>query len=369
MSDLLGGSDPDPYELAWYSCDATTGNVIEELRSLTPTQALSRKLGTATTASLSMHLGGAPADWEACTTPGRTLLVAVDVVTDLPIWSGVILTREGGSDEMLSLGAITPEAYLDRRYVDDHSLIQQDQANIITAMMATPLAGGLPFVMDAPATGVLMDSYILATDDRTSLSAMQQVMAMDGGPEWTCDVEWASAAKTGFILPLRVRPKIGLTLSDPEAVFDLPGCIASYRLIESYESGSGATVVTARGEGEGASRLTSDSQIAADLEASGWPRYVYRFTPASGITDPTELNAHAARALALMRTGSNVWSVEGVASRSPRLGRDWALGDTVRVAIEESPRHPNGADVVARAWSWELDADSDRIRPILVEED
>ncbi|MBT2468505.1 hypothetical protein J7E97_11600 [Streptomyces sp. ISL-66] len=121
-------------------------------------------------------------------------------------------------------------------------------------------------------------------------------------------------------------------------MFDLPGCIAEYALAESYEAGRGATPSSPRAAKErGASRLTSPDQIAADLEASGWPRFTYRFTPASGITDPDQLAAHAARALALMRTGSSVWSVEAVASCAPRLGRDWALGDTVRVVIESSP--------------------------------
>jgi hypothetical protein len=69
-----------------------------------------------------------------------------------------------------------------------------------------------------------------------------------------------------------------------------------------------------------------------------------------------------------MRTGSRVWTVEAVASQAPRLGRDWALGDSVRVAIDHSPRHPNGAETVSRAYSWELDPGGDRVRPILVED-
>lgn len=361
--------DPPPYELDWYACDVRSGTIIEELQSLTPTQPLTRRLGAATTTSFTLNLNGAPRDWQACTEKGRTLLVAVDPVTDTPLWSGIVLTRNGGSSTFLQLGAVTPEAYLDRRYTVDTNLIQQDQATVVTTLMTAPLSAGPNFAMDAPATGTLMDWEMLNQDDRTVLSSLGEVMALDGGPEWTIDVAWADSTKSGFVLPVRVRPKIGLQLEAPEAVFDFPGCIADYDLAESYESGRGATVVTARGEGEGTTRLTSADQIATDLEAGGWPRYVYRFTPASGITDPDHLNAHARAAGALMRDGSAVWSVEAVASRSPRLGRDWALGDTVRIAVETSPRHPDGADVVARAWAWELEPGADRIRPILIEED
>ncbi|MFD0429417.1 hypothetical protein ACFQ60_22330 [Streptomyces zhihengii] len=110
-------------------------------------------------------------------------------------------------------------------------------------------------------------------------------------------------------------------------------------------------------------------QVADQLEALGWPRYVHRFTPATGVTDPDQLTRHAAQALALMGTGARVWTVDAVASKAPRIGRDWALGHTVRIDVTTSPRHPKGMDVVARAWSWELDPGADRVRPILVQED
>jgi hypothetical protein len=165
-----------------------------------------------------------------------------------------------------------------------------------------------------------------------------------------------------------VRSAIGTQAASPEAVFDFPGCVSAYSLSESYEAGKGATIVTARGEGEGSSRLTSAAREATALIANGWPRWEYRYTPATGVTDPDQLNAHAIKTLALMQQGAQVWSIEAAASRAPRLGRDWFLGDTVRLAVERSPRHPQGTDLVARCWSWELDPGAGRVRPILVEE-
>jgi hypothetical protein len=368
--DSMCGSpqDPRPYELAWYACDATTGGIVEELPGLT-TQNIGRRLGSPTTSSSALFIPSAPSDWEAATQQGRAMLLAVDPVTDTPLWAGLILTRDGGSSQTVDLQAITFEGYLDRRYVGDLTLIGQDQATVITNLMAAPLSQGPPFVMDTVATGVTMDWISLDADDRTVLSAMQQVMGMDGGPEWTVDPIWADAAHTAINLAVRVRSQIGSQSGDPEAVFDFPGCIASYRQTESYETGKGATVVTARGDGEGESRLTSAPQIAAALEAAGWPRTVYRWTPASGITDPAQLTAHAVRALALMGTGSSVWTIDATASRAPRLGTDWSLGDDITIEIAESARHPAGAVKVGRAWSWDLDPSGDRISPILVEEE
>ncbi|MDF6043260.1 hypothetical protein LRD69_14095 [Streptomyces sp. JH14] len=358
-----------PVVLAWYGCDLRTGQIIEDLPSLKPTGALTKQLGKHTSATFELGLGGAPNGWEEATDEGRTLIVGVDTVTDQPVWAGMVLTREGGSGPTVSLGTATPEAYLDRRFTGDQTLIQQDQATVITALMVSPLTQGPPFVMDAPPTGVLMDYTVQDIDDRTVLSALTEITGMDGGPEWTVDVAWADAAHTGFVLPVRVRPAIGTQAAEPEAVFDFPGSISAYTLAESYEQGKGATVVQARGEGEGAGRLTSAAQIATALEAAGWPRYVYRYTPASGITNPDQLTAHAGKSLGVMQTGATVWAIDAVASRAPRLGRDWGIGDTVRVAIDHSPRHPRGADIVARAWAWELDPGADRIKPTLVQED
>lgn len=357
------------YQLDWYGCDLRTGGIVEDLRSLKPTGPLTRKLGDSTTLQFDLNLPGAPSGWDSATAPGRSMLVAVDAATNAPIWAGAVLPRSGGSSQTASLGAVTLEAYLDARFPGDQTLVGVDQAAAISALVTPALTSGPPIIIDAPNTGVVMTYLTQDGDDKSILSCLKEVMALDGGPEWTIDVIWNSG-HTGFQFPLRVRPAIGTQASPPEATFDFPGCVSSYTLAESYEAGKGATRVIARGEGEGTSRLTSGVHEATALIANGWPVWEYRYTPATGVTDPDQLAAHATQSLALMQLGAQVWSVEAVASRAPRLGRDWSLGDTVRLAAEtgKSPRHPQGVDVTARCWSWELDPGADKIRPILVEE-
>lgn len=353
-------------ELAWYGCDLRTGGIVEDLPALTLSGTLSRKLGDSTTLQASLYLPGAPAGWDEATTPGSSLLVAVDTATDTPLWAGAVLPREGGSAQTLSLGAATLERYLDSRFPGTQTLIGTDQAAVITALVTPALTNGPPIIIDAPSTGVVMDYLTQDGDDKSILSCLKEVMGLDAGPEWTIDVVW-NATHSGFQFPLRVRPKIGIQAATA-TTFDFPGCVATYSLTESYEDGKGATAVLARGEGEGSSRLTSSPHEATALLAAGWPRWEYRFTPATGVTDPDQLDAHAAQSLALMAQGGQVWTLDAVASQAPRLGRDWGLGDTIHLAVEESPRHPQGADTVARCWSWELDPGADRVRPILVEE-
>lgn len=356
-----------PYQLAWYGCDLRTGGIVEDLPSLKPSGALSRRLGDSTTLQFDLSVGGAPSGWATATAPGRSVLVAVDTATDTPLWAGCILPREGGSAQTISLGAATLERYLDSRFPGTQTLIATDQADVMAALVTPALTAGPPFTIDAPHTGVTMDYLTQDGDDKSILSCLQEVMSLEGGPEWTVDVAW-NASHDGFVFPIRVRPAIGAQNSTPEGTFDFPGCVSSYTLAESYESGKGATVVIARGEGEGSSRLSSSAHEATALIANGWPRWEYRYTPATGVTDPDQLEAHAAKSLALVAEGAQVWSIEATASKAPRLGVDWFLGDTVRIAVESSPRHPNGTDVIARCWSWELDPGADKVHPILVED-
>ncbi|MFJ2863674.1 hypothetical protein [Kitasatospora sp. NPDC087314] len=355
-------------ELTWYGCDLRTGVIAEELRAVRTEQSLQRRLGAQTSASLSLALAGAPLGWEAALDPGRTVMVAVDTATGWPVWAGANLTREGGSATTAHLGVASIECYLDRRYPGDYTALGLDQTSVMAALAAPALSGGMPIVLDTATSGTLIDYTAIDTDDRTILSYLQEISAMQGAPEWTVDTVWADTAQTRFQFVLRIRPTIGVQDPTPEAVFDMPGCMSEYRLIESYERGRGATSVTARGDRSDGVRATSTTHTADALMAAGWPLWEHRWTPAQGITSVDQLERHAAVALALMGTGSRAWSVTAVASRAPRLGSTWGLGDSVRIAVASSPRHPQGAETVARAYAWELDPTADRIRPILLED-
>lgn len=355
--------------LDYYACDLKSGIVVEELQSLSP-GTLGRTLGSSVTANADLALAGAPAEWVYATQPGRSMIVAADRLSHQPVWAGLVLTRQRGSDPTAQLGLATPECYLDRRYTGAFDASGgADQVAIMTGVSSALLVDAPPFVIDAPAIGVSGVYSLQDGDDRTVLSSLQELQQMDGWPEWTIDLQWADAQRSAIQLVLRIRPQIGVVRPDPEAVFDLPGCITGYYQLESYESGKGATDVLAWGEGEGSGRLHSDTYTATDLIAAGWPRWVYRYTPASNTTDPAALNASAALTIAQMRLGSRVWSVTAAADAAPRLGADWALGDSIRVQIAKSDGHPDGADVVARAYGWTLDTEGNAITPILVEDD
>lgn len=354
-------------ELAWYGCDLRTGRISEELAAVTA-QTLSRKLGAATSASLDLALAGAPSEWESATEPGRTMLVAVDTLTSNPLWAGIVLGRSGGTATTVGLGVGSPEGYLDRRFPGSYSAAMEDASTVMAALAAPIATQGLPITFDTTASGLLIDHLSIDTDDKSVLSSVQTISAMEGAPEWTIDVVWGDASHTQFALVMRIRPTIGTT-AGPQAIFDLPGCISGYTLSESYEQAKGANVVQASGGGEGDVRAQSDIYTADDMITAGWPRWIYRYSAGSDITDTDQLNAHATQTLALLREGSRSWTVSAAASVAPRLGTDWALGDLVGIEIAPgcSLRHPAGYSTTARAYGWDLNAAGDEVSPILLE--
>jgi hypothetical protein len=363
---------PAPYRLIWYAADASSGGIIEELTSLSSSQPLSRRLGQSVNGSLSLAIAGAPPAWQSATQHGRTMLVAVDELTNTPIWCGITLVRTRGSDPAASITTLAPEGYLDRRYTGTYVTTSADKAGVLAALVNPAFTNGLPFVLDAPAIGETMAETVQDSDDVTCLSAAQTVMGQDGGPEFTIDVAW-NADQSGFVLPVRVRKAIGTQLASPQAVFDYPGCVTTYSQEESYESGKGGNVIMAYGDGAGTSRVRSDVYTSA-LVGQGWPEWVYRYTPSAATTDPVALNADAASALQQMEAGSSAWTITATASKAPRLGTEWGIGDTVRLSVAPAgPRfagssgHPDGVEVTARVWGWDLDPAADTVSPILVE--
>lgn len=349
----------------WYACDFLTGYIICELPSLIPQGALSRRLGTYTSTTFNLLLGGAPDGWQAATQYGRVLLVAC--ADDEPAWAGSATVRNRGSAPTADLTAATAEGYLDRRYAGDLTFTATDTA-LIAAGLVAPVAATVP-CMDVitTLTGTLADRVYVDSDDKTVYSNLTELMGTDGGPEWTVNPVWNSD-RSGFRLEVVIGPQIGTILASPTAVFDYPGCVASYQEASSYEDGKGATVIRATGAGEGTTRAVS-SDHTSTLIAAGWPVYEYRWSPGSDITDTTILDSHAQAALTLMESGASAWSLTAAWSQAPLLGTDWQLGDSVRLVVEagESPGHPEGADVSARCWAWEWDTAAGTVAPIIVE--
>lgn len=364
--------------VTWLGCDLVTGRVIEELPDLVPSGPISSVLGAYTSAAfeLPIPLGGhgkPPKAWAAATEPGRTMLVAV--LGEKPIWAGIVLTRVGGIAATVNLSCMTPEGYLDRRFVGDHEWVSEDEASVIAAgLIDDAQTEGIGFTVDAPSTGTTRDRTYADQDDKTVYSTLRELMGVIEGPEWTVALDWTDATQTAVEKIVRVRKRIGFASATPDSVFttgSASAVVASagvsearYALSEDYRSGRGANHIVATSSGEGESRPQSTPARDEARIAAGWPRWEHRYSPSSSITEIETLDAHAQKALGIMGAGARTLAITARADVYPVLSKDWTVGDDIGHDLV-GHRHPGGLSGVARAIGWELDAVAGLVVPIL----
>jgi hypothetical protein len=363
--------------ITWLGCDLVTGQIIDELPDLRLSGSIARVLGTYQNASFTLPiplpgLTVATRDWVGATEQGRSLIVAV--VNDVPVWGGIALRRNGGTDGELSLNTVTVEGYLNRRYVGDHIWVNADQASVIAAgLIADAQVEGIDLTVDAPASGVLRDRSYFNKDNKTVFAVLDELSGVVDGPEWTIDLAWSDSTQTAVDKIARVRSRIGITSPSPSAVFETTAASvfdtdgksgAEYTFDEDYSEGKGANHVVAYSSGEGDAQPFSDPARDEALLAAGFPRYEHRFQPSSSISDVATLNSHAQARLSAMRMGARTWAIEASASAYPLLGVDWNLGDDVAWDLV-GHRHPAGVQEQGRAIGWNLSPDTDRVSLVL----
>lgn len=361
-----------PAEVRWLGVRLVEGTVIEEL----PIRAsgLSARLGAYATCSATLDIPAAPAGWAEACEPRQTMLVLE--LHDPPhfdrtlVWAGRVVTREGGSGATAALGLATLESYLDWRYVTDHAWTGQDEASVIAAGLVGDAndVEGIGLVVDAPATGQARDRHYLATDDKTVYSALQELMAVQGGPEWTVEIGWADADRSAVAKTFKVRDQIGTEIDPPAAVFQTLGEASStYTLTEDHSTGKAANHVVATSTGSGEETGVRPESVPARDEArlALEPRYELRFVPSTSIETQSVLDDHATAKLALVAGGARVLRLEARFDAYPRLGVDWFLGDTIGYELF-GHRHPDGLVGADRCVGWDLDLERGIVSPYLL---
>ncbi len=305
--------------------------------------------------------------WRDLTAPWARYLVAIDD-QDQPVWGGWVVSRTFSQDDSVQLGLASWEAYLDRRYVADGDYPGAEQCELIRSIVnATP--GGWPaFQWDVTAGSTLRDRTYADTDDKTILSAMQELAGVAGGPEWT--VRWVHLTDPERYMPvltvadhLGSQPTAGMA---PSVVLDMPGNLASFQLADDWSQGAGANWVVATTSASGDVRPQSDPASYADPVR---PRIEFRFTPATAIDDLDVLQGHATAALAKLKDGQGAWSLTAHVDDVDAF----AVGDVIGYQIS----HPavcdrdQSGDLIpvastGRAVGWERSLDGvETITPIL----
>lgn len=364
-------------QVTWLGCDLVTGGIIAELPDLSGS--VERVIGEATSSQIRAPVptggtGRLPVELvKQATQPGRTMVVAV--VNDLPAWAGIVMRRDRGSDATISLACASPEAYLDRRFVGDHTFTGVDEATIAAGLVRDAQVEGIRLEVDAPETGTTRDRSYFAKDDATVLDRMQELSDVEGGPEWTIDLDWTDDTHRAVRKVFRLRQRLGRVTggaifeTTAASVFSSAGASeAVYTLAEDYTDGKGANHVVATAPGQGEDRPQSIAVRAEDLIAGGWPRYERRFQPSTSITDPQTLFLHAQRELRRRRRGARVWSLDVRWDAAPRYGVDWILGDLVAWNVI-GHGDPDGISGQGRIIGWTMEMPAGRMTPKLLQED
>jgi hypothetical protein len=347
--------------LAWVATNARDGAILADLPYL-ECSSVKRSIGRYEPASASLPLPNAPENWQLATRPGGANL---HLLSDgVPIWGGMVTQRPKDLTDNLPLALATIESYLDRRLVGDVTYTGVGQNAIVADLFARFVVigphGGIPFRVQYATAGAgqVRDRSYLRTDRKTVYSALTELSAVLGGPEWTVEWEtWIDGGGITHITPvLYVGDRVGTPVTPglaPAATFDAPGCIIAAVMVEDYSSGKGANSVIAYSSATAGTVPTSPAQVAAD---DGRPTFEVDIQPSTSITDIATLTAHAQSALATLAPGGSALTMSVVVEKAPPLGSAWVLGDDVGYKIGglEPDIHTHLVDVYADFW-WSPD--------------
>jgi hypothetical protein len=334
----------------WIAVDALTGAVLAELPDFT-VDTVSLVLGQAQTATGTYPVASdsTPTDWLFGSVPwGVAICLLSDDAAD-PLGGWYINQRVRDQGDTLSIPLVTAEGYFERRYVGTpgpFTLVDQNTiaGSLVTSYAATAPVGstglfGLPItvnVVGAAGNAITRTEYKDINDQSLS-TALQALMGVKGGPEYT--VTWRHLSGPERYFPVfNVGTRIGSPVTaglGPQAVFEMGGTstggsVTSVALTEDYSSGKGANFVTATGMTAADGSRPQQSTSAADTRR---PALEYRWNPSTSIVDPAVLLGHALQTIPLMQNGSRSLTLSTIASEGPIFGRDWFMGDTVGYSI------------------------------------
>jgi hypothetical protein len=335
---------------SWIAVDALTGKKWGDLPDFfVDTVSLIIGQTQTETGTYPISSDSTPTDWLLGTVPWSVavLLIADDAADPLGGW--YINQRVRDQGDTLSIPLVSGEGYFERRYVGSpgpFNSVDQNTvaASLVSAFAVAPPSGssglsGLPMIINVVggAGNKITRTNYLDVNDQTLSTALQELMGVQGGPEYT--VTWRHLSNPERYFPVfNVGTRIGSPVTaglGPQAVFEMGGTseggsVTSAVLTEDYSSGKGANFVTATGMTLADGTRPQQSASAADVRR---PALEYRWNPSTSITDSATLLAHALQTIPLMKDGSRALTLSTIASEGPIFGRDWFMGDTVGYSI------------------------------------
>jgi hypothetical protein len=375
--------EPVPATYIYWACDLKTGIKLQAL-PLTPSGALPNHIGQLSTASFRADLADSAvsdslslSDFWTFTTPGRSFIACEaqyeDGVSSDIVWAGIILLRDGGSEPDSNLSCATPEAFFSRRSVLTHTYSEavgtDTDAKIMADLLADAAVEGINLTVDVQGSTTRTLRY-KAKEYTKALAALSDLADLEDGPEWIIKPAWKTDAHLAVGFTFLGRPRLGSASTQPNARFDFPGCVTTYRTTDDYTEGKGANQITPRADSGSAVGAVARDEAGI---AGGYPRWEQEISK-PGVKTATGLDGLGRSTLKLNARGHTTHVMTVDANLGPRYLRDLQLGDDVAFVVYDhdaqgnpapSPRHPDGLLETVRVMGVELDPNSDTYQPIL----
>lgn len=372
--------------LLWVATEMRTGRVIAELPGLDVDQ-VADTMGRYESATATLPLMDAPPEWERATKPGAAVLNLLDTDTMTPLWGGFVTKRPRTEGDTIDLSLATIPAYFDRRYVGDETFTGVPQSVIVQQLVekyaAAGANGGIPIRVEVVDPGTTRSQTYKDADNQTLYTALQNLMGVDGGPEWRVGWEIAQTPALTITPVLYVGTMLGQRITpglSPRVVFEMPGTAMSVQEVEDYSSGAGANLVRAYSTDSNGVPIRSDDVVTVDGDR---PTFEYRWQPSSSIIYKSTLDAHAHGLAPQLAGGTETLQLSAAHVPGFQLGTDWDVGDDIGFkigglivndngqAVESVPSFPghgwDGYAGVARAYGYTLDlSDPVMVSPLLV---
>lgn len=368
--------------LQWVAADLASGRLLGDLTGYEPDYPFRHTISSSDTATGTLYLADAPADWPTIVRAGSSVLACYDDQTDGNAiqWAGyVTFTDPQYGADALNVTLSTLEGYLSRRFVRDVTYAASDgwgHYAIIADLIANWIVAGLGSIpgvalqvnLPSGAGVILTEDLILQNSDNATVSDRINSLIGQHGGEFA--ITWAWAPDQSTLIPtLTVGDRIGAVAPAglaPAVTFEVPGPAVNVQLPTDYSDGNGANVITAYSSAQG-----SVVPYAPDVYAApdGRPVFEYRYEPDPAENDPTKLAKYAAQAAVLLGPGARPLSLmlaRDALGVGQQYGTDWGIGDDVGYAADTAPAYPEGLGGVARAIAVEF-TDQATLTPIFAQ--
>lgn len=308
--------------LSWVAVSLVDGRPICDLPYL-QADTLEYHLMEGTTQSLRLPYDHLPVNWEQATLPGGVAYILTQ--DEHPIWGGILMDVQMDlADAAFDLKVDTVETYLERPGTGDLEYRQKPQTWIVADIVQRAAITGMRNCLVAKYgdSTVLRDRSYKDTDDKSVLSAIQELANVQNGPEW--GHWWELTDKGAYRCVVAARDHYGSV--EPVTDFTLSQ-MTSFGWELDASGTALANRVRAVSTADGDVRPTSSWYSFYDPDRPVWP---LSFTPSTSIKDPATLDSHAARMLASRCKGAESRDMGMDLLTAPRLGVEWMPGDMVR---------------------------------------